>query len=62
MGRFFDNLAIPGKHKYFDQRMSDYFDTPARNRIKEVLGEFVEENSDKFGQDFIIKSENCKIW
>ena len=43
-----------GKIKKFDQKLSDIFDSPARIRIKEVLGDAVIDNPDPKGADMII--------
>jgi hypothetical protein len=49
-----------GKHKKFDQKLYVKYDIPARKKIKDRLGSFVEDNPNKFEQDFIINSEKCK--
>jgi hypothetical protein len=59
-GIYKDDDRIPGKRRKFDQKLHDYYDPPAREKIKNMLGDFVEEHPDKYKQDFIIKSDKCK--
>ena len=42
------------------QKMHDKYDIPARKKLLEVLGDFIEEHPDPYKQDFIIKSDTCK--
>ena len=51
---------VEGKVKKFDSIMLDKFDVPARNKVKEILGSFVEDNENILAQDLIIKSNKCK--
>ncbi len=60
MGKYFDNKKIVGLHKKFDEKLHKKYDIPARNKIKEVLGDFINCNPNKFAQDFIINSDECK--
>lgn len=51
---------LKGKRHIFDKKMHERYDIPARNRIKEVLGDIVIDNPDIYQQDMIIKLKNCK--
>lgn len=50
-----------GKRKDFDQELSDRYDTPARLRIKEVLGDMIRDNPDKTGADMLINCKGCRF-
>jgi hypothetical protein len=51
---------LKGKHRKFDYNLHATFDIPARNKLIEVLGDYVSEHPDEVQQDFIINSETCK--
>jgi hypothetical protein len=51
---------IFGKHKSFDKKLYEKYDIPARNKIKEILGDYVLDNPNIYEQDMIINSETCK--
>ena len=44
----------------FNKYLHDKYDIPARNKLKEVLGDFICEHPNKYKQDFIINSPTCK--
>ena len=48
------------KHKSFSQELLDKYDLPAREKIKEKLGEFVIDNPNPYKQDLIITKEDYK--
>lgn len=50
---------LEGKRRIFNQELLEKFDIPARNIIKEKLGDFVIDNPDEFQQDLVIKGD-CK--
>ena len=52
--------SVPGLCKRFDKNLLDKFDAPARAKIKEILGEFVQDNPNIYEQDLIIVSPTCK--
>lgn len=54
-----DNNLIGMRH-VFDQYLHDKYDIPARKKIKELLGKYIEENSDPYQQDMILKIKKCK--
>ena len=49
-----------GKIKKFDEKLYNKYDQPARKIIQEKLKENIEDNPDIYGEDMIIKNENCK--
>ena len=51
---------IKSQRAKFNPKLFAKYDVPARKKLKEVLGEFIEDNPDPYKQDFIIKSETCK--
>jgi hypothetical protein len=51
---------IRQKRNRFNQGMHDKYDIPARKKLIEVLGDFIEEHPNPYKQDFIIKSDTCK--
>lgn len=55
----FDN-SIKGKHKVFDQGLCDKFDKPAREKIKNILGDFVIDNPNIYAQDLVINDPTYK--
>lgn len=46
--------GMKGKIKKFDQKLSDVFDTKSREIIKKLLGESVDDNPNKYGEDMIV--------
>jgi hypothetical protein len=40
--------------------MFDKYDTPAREKIKAALGDFIRDNPDQYKQDFVITEEDYK--
>ena len=51
---------IKSQRSKFSIKLFEKYDIPARQKLKETLGEFIEENPDPYKQDFIIKSPDCK--
>ena len=53
---------VPKIHytKKFDQKMHDKYDIPARNKLKEILGDIVSENPNIYGEDMILNIQGCK--
>ncbi len=49
-----DNAKLIGKRNTFCQQQFDKYDVPAREKIKAVLCEFVQDNPDIYQQDLII--------
>ena len=60
MSKYYKNSSTIGKHHKFDPYLHEKYDIPARKKIKEVLGDLVEDNPDQKQQDLIIKSDTCK--
>lgn len=46
--------GMMGKIKRFDQGLSDTFDTKSREIIKKILGGYVDDNPNKYGEDMIV--------
>lgn len=55
----YDNSLI-GSHRRFNEQMYNKYDIPAREKIKQILGDFVNDNPDIYSQDLIINSTTCK--
>jgi len=51
---------IKSQRSRFNQKLFEKYDVPARKKLKETLGDFIEENPDPYKQDFIITSDTCK--
>jgi hypothetical protein len=51
---------IIGKHSKFNIQLFEKYDIPARNIIKQKLGEFVNDNPNELQQDLIINDPKCK--
>lgn len=49
-----------GKKALFNEKMHKKYDIPARNKLKEILGDFVSDHPNKYAQDMIINSDTCK--
>lgn len=62
MSKYYENspFTTKGKHKVFNKVLYEIFDIPARNKIKNILGDFVIDNPDEKKQDLIITSDTCK--
>lgn len=60
MSKFVYDPQTVGKHKAFDQKMSDLYDTPAREKVKQTLGDFVIDNPEPNQQDLVITDPQCK--
>lgn len=43
-----------GVHKYFDEKLHQKYDIPARKKVLKVFGSAVKENPETYEQDFII--------
>ena len=52
--------SIAGKYKKFDQQLHDKYDIPARNKLKDVLGDIVLDNENIYEQDLKIDLDLCK--
>jgi hypothetical protein len=53
-------IKLCGKKSKFSTKLYERYDIPARNKIKEVLGEYIYDNPDIYGEDMILNIENCK--
>lgn len=51
---------MKGTIKSFDEKLYNKYDIPARNLIKEKLGDIVEDNPDIYAQDLLLKYDGCK--
>lgn len=60
MSKYIYNTRLKGKHKAFSNKLCDKYDIPARDKIKEVLGDFVKDNPDTYKQDLVITDKNFK--
>ena len=49
--------GIEGKVKKFDEKLHSKYDIEARNMLKNVLGDAVIDNEDKYGEDMIFSVE-----
>lgn len=53
-------MYATGHIKKFDQKLCDKYDIPARNKIKEILGEYIIDNPDLYGADMILNIPECR--
>ena len=51
---------IQSQRTQFNKKLYEKYDIPARQRLKEVLGDFIYDHPDQYKQDFVIKSDTCK--
>lgn len=51
---------LHGMRKKFDKDMHDKYDIPARNALKEVLGDYISDHPDDKAQDMVINSKTCR--
>lgn len=49
--------GVPGKVTKFDEKLHEKYDIPAREMIKNILGDLVKENEDIYGEDLIFTKE-----
>lgn len=54
------NFIPKGKIRKFNEELYKKYDIPAREKIKQVLSEYIADNPDKYGADMLIKSDKCK--
>lgn len=50
-------VNITGKLRKFDQDLFNKFDVSARELVKKILGDHVEDNPDEYGEDMIFKDK-----
>lgn len=55
--KFKNNNGMTGKIKVFDQALCDKYDKKSRVIIKQILGDYVDDNPDKYGEDMIVISD-----
>ena len=46
MSKYIYDTRLKGKHSCFNTKLYKKYDRPARDKIKQVLGEFVKDNPD----------------
>ena len=49
-----------GKIKKFDENLYNKYDIPARELLKEKLGDKIKDNPDIYAEDMLIEDEECK--
>jgi len=54
------NFKMCGKIKKFDEKLYNKYDLPAREIVKQKLGEYVDDNPDIYAEDMILKIPDCK--
>ena len=59
MSKYTKYKDVEGFVKKFDKNLLDKFDEPARNKLKQVLGEILIDNPNVYGADFLINKETC---
>lgn len=52
-------IKLRGKNKKFDEKLYLKYDQPARQIIKEKLGEIIKDNPDIYAEDLILNDEKC---
>lgn len=55
-----DRSTVIGKIKKFSSALYEKYDIPARNKIKEKLSGYVQDNPDIYEQDMILNIPQCK--
>ena len=51
---------VIGRVTKFNEFLYNKYDIPAREKLKLLLNNFIQDNPDKFMQDFIILNKSCK--
>jgi hypothetical protein len=54
-----NNKGMIGIRRKFNDELHDKYDVPARQAIKDALGDFVIDHPDEYAQDLIINSPTC---
>jgi hypothetical protein len=60
MSKYIYDSRLKGKHSCFNNKLYEKYDLPAREKIKQVFGDFVKDNPDPYKQDLIITDEKFK--
>ena len=60
MVKYVYDPSLTGKHSMFDRKLYEKYDLPARDKLKEKLGEFIRDNPDIYKQDLIITDGEFK--
>lgn len=60
MSNLIYDSRIKGYRTKFNEKLHEKYDIPARNKLKETLGDYIIEHPNKYKQDFIINSNTCK--
>ena len=60
MSKYTKYKDVEGSVKRFDKDLLDKYDAPARDKLKEVLGEILIDNPNVYGADFLINQKTCK--
>lgn len=58
--KYWNNYKLKGKHSIFNNKMYNKYDIPARDILKDKLGDYLIDNPDPVQQDMIINSDKCK--
>ena len=53
-------IKLCGKKSKFNEKLYEKYDIHARQKIKEVLGDNICDNPDKYGEDMILLIDGCK--
>lgn len=53
-------IKLQGKIKKFDQYLYDKYDQPARQILKDKLGDCVKDNPDIYAEDMLLELKGCK--
>lgn len=52
---------VKGQIRCFNEKLLKRYDEPIRNKLKNILGDFILDNPDIYQQDFIINSDECRF-
>lgn len=58
--KYLPTSKVAGAHRRFSPYLHEKYDTKARNKLKQVLGDFITDNPDIYKQDFLINSDTCR--
>lgn len=58
--KYYKKDGVIGLCRKFDEKLLIKYDYPARDRIKEILGDYVSDHPDPYAQDLVINSKTCK--
>lgn len=60
MSKYIYDSSLKGRHSKFNKELYEKYDLPARQKIKQALGDHIIDNPDPYKQDLVITKEDFK--